>query len=168
MTTRRGPVLLVALVLAAGACAPRQTNVPGDLPATIGGVVILYNVSSGADLEDQGPDSTASRVAAALSVPIDRVMYATGYRDDRSTYNSDIFQVRGAMTDELLEAVISTSMFTGERRTETIAGKSVIRATTDDGRLPLDSAPYFYAYDDVAIMFIGERPFIEEGLRALP
>jgi hypothetical protein len=168
LVRRSAALIFVALAFVVGACAPRHANLPDDLPATIGGVTMDYVVQSGPEEARNGPPSIASGVADELGVSIDLVTYATGYRDNRGTFNSDFVQVRGVDTQQLLDAVIKVYKFTGERRIDTVGGKSVVRAVLPDSGMSLDEAPYFYAFDDVVIVVVGERPLIEEALRALP
>jgi hypothetical protein len=131
-------------------------------------VEIQYETVEGPDLVRLGNESLPSRVASALGVPLDRVKYLISYRDDQPTYGSDIIQIQGVETNRLLEAVITNSGFDGERRLDQIAGKSVVRAATTRWTGSMDETPYFYAFEDVVAMMIGDRPLVEEALRGLP
>lgn len=163
-------VLMAALLAACATEHPdlAKPSLAAGLPRTVGGIPIVYYRTEGPELALQMPDALPLRVADALEIPRQRIAYITGYRDDRATYNSDIIQIQGANTDELLEAVISHSAYTGARRVDSIAGKSVVRAATPNWMGSMDETPYFYAFGDVVIIIIGERQFVEEGLRSLP
>ena len=164
-------VALMALLLIG--CRPEGLDVPQlglleRLPRTIGGVAMEYNQTGGADLGIQIPNAIPLRVADALGVPREGVVYITGYRDARSSYNSDIYQVPGASTAQLLDTFLANSPYTGDRRLDQIGGKSVVRAVPPGGSGSLDDAPYFYAFEDVVVVIVGDRQLVEEGLRGLP
>jgi hypothetical protein len=133
-------------------------------------VQIQYNRTDRAGLE---PDSPAQELAATLARRPEDVTFLSGHRDSERNYDSDIFQVRGADTNDLLEAAIVTYRFIGPRRTDIISGRSVIRATPEpsgafDETPDFDAAPYFYAFDDVVVIILGRRDLVEEAFAALP
>lgn len=150
------------------ACANSSLDPETALPERIGGVKIAYNRVDGVQLLGDQPDHWALRVAKALQAPPEKVAAITGYRDARSSYNSDIIQVRGATTADLLDAAIRESAFTGERRTDDIGGKSVIRAASPGWTGTMDDTPYFYAFGDIVVMLVADPPLAREALEQLP
>lgn len=58
-----------------------------------------------------------------------QAIFISGHRDIHGNYISDVFQVPGATTGDVLDAMIATYRFIGPRRIDVIAGKSVVRAT---------------------------------------
>jgi hypothetical protein len=166
-----GGALLIATVAACGGTA--TVDVESRLPRSIGGVEIVYFRADSDEVARMAPDETPRKVASALGVPADRVTYLTGVRDIQGSYQSTIIQVRGVRAADLLEATIQTFRFVGARRIDTIAGKSVIRAATEDSdavgdEMDLDVAPYFYGFDDVVVVIVGRPDYVEEAVRALP
>ena len=164
-------VLGLALgALFAASCAAPAADVEARLPKTIGGLEIEYNRTTKAGLERGSP---AEALADALAKNPASVTFISGHRDPQGNYDSDVFQVPGANTDDLMEAMIATYRFIGPRRIDVIAGKSVVRATPEPsgavGETPdFDSAPYFYAFDDVVVVILGRPDYVKEGLAAMP
>ena len=165
--------ILMVLAIAAVGCSSPKPDVQLRLPKSIGGVDIAYFRSDPEDVAAMSPDDTPRQIAAALGVPPNRVTFVTGVRDIQRTYESTLIQVRGVRSADLLEATLKTYRFIGARRTDTIAGKSIIRAVTEDapaigGDIDLDHAPYFYVLDDVVVILLGRPDYVEEAIRALP
>lgn len=156
--------LIVGIALVS--CSQPPGNPPDPLPRTVRGASIAYERIEGSDLPRRYAHHIALEVAEALAVPLDSVTIFIG-RTDASGYRSDIIQVRGVDTEQLLGAVVNISTMNGDRRVDNIAGKSVIRAAPlDFGNL--DDAPYYYAFGDTAIILVGDKALIEATLRQIP
>ena len=157
--------LVIVVGLGVAGCKERTADSLDKLPKSVGGEVLLYNVSHGAQSEPWAED-----VLRSTGLPDSALTSATGFTKpgDRE-YQSYVVRVEGADGRALLRPLVDTFGIFENIREETLAGKTVLRYDVRSEGQSDWSVAVAYSFDDVAIAILARRPQeAAEALNAMP
>jgi len=170
MTSRARLVVSITLMAAAAllllACGSAATT-RDAFPTEIAGQTMSYSTARGDQLPNSDYPGWLVEVANHFPGGLAATTVYRGYLQDQFEYKSDIIEVRGATSDQLLRVVLDVSGLADNRRTDQIDGKAVVRGVPR-GEEDLDHGFYFYGFDDAVIILVASDARAREALRQLP